>query len=263
MGPAKEEAPVRAELKVMLVGYTPDPEGTVAAAAKLCYSAANMESIVSVLGRDGRDLFLKKLIASGHLSPIEHASFTFGVEGISRACSHQLVRHRLASYSQQSQRYVGKAGGFRYIVPPSIHDDGEGKKGFEDIMEAIADTYKQLTEILIKNGASREQALEDARFVLPNAAETKIFITMNARELLHFFDQRLCNRAQWEIREMAMAMLRLVKPVAPVIFRHAGPSCLRGSCREGSLSCGKMEEVRAILGSQSNSLTGESARGSK
>ncbi len=238
----------RTKLNVVLISHTPDPEGTVSAAARLCYSAADIGSVVNGEGRGDGEFFLKKLIVSGHLSPIEHASFTFAVEGISRACSHQLVRHRLASYSQQSQRYVGKEGGFRYIMPPSIKNDEEGQKLFEDLMEAIAEKYGRLAELLMKHGASRESAREDARFVLPNAVETKIFITMNARELLHFFNQRLCNRAQWEIREMALAMLKLVKQVAPVIFHRAGPSCLRGKCSEGSMSCGRMEEVRAILG---------------
>src|SRR3972149_5574362 len=179
-----------------------------------------------------------------HLSPVEHVTFTFGIEGISRACSHQIVRHRLASYSQQSQRYVGqqskKSGGFNFIVPPSIEKIG-GKQWFIEKMETIQKWYDELVEMLGNKG---ESAFEDARFLLPNAAETKIVITMNARELLHFFRVRCCNRAQWEIRDMATEMLRIVRGIAPSVFGNSGPSCLRGPCGEGPLTCGKMEDVR-------------------
>ena len=180
------------------------------------------------------------------MSPVEHASFTFVVEGISRACSHQLVRHRLASYSQQSQRYVGEEE-FDYIIPPSIREDLELKTLFEDTMESIRKSYTFFADKLVEKGSSTESAREDARFVLPNATETKIMITMNARELLHFFHQRLCNRAQWEIRAMALSMLKLVKPIAPTIFRHSGPPCVKGKCPEGARTCGKIEEVRMFF----------------
>ena len=235
---------MEAQLKVILVSCTPDPEKTVSAAAKLCYSSYDIEEVVSRVEVEDREAFLKKLTSAGHLSPIEHASFTFAIEGISRACSHQLVRHRLASYSQQSQRYVGKEEGFRYIVPPSIKNDSKMRQRFENIMEEVARAYKDIADMLVRDGRKGEEAYEDARFVLPNAAETKIFVTMNARELLHFFSQRLCNRAQWEIREMTLAMLSLVKPIAPTIFRHAGPPCIRGICPEGPLSCGMIQSVR-------------------
>ncbi len=177
---------------------------------------------------------------------MEHASFTFVVEGISRACSHQLVRHRLASYSQQSQRYVNEKE-FDYLMPPSIQEDGEMRALFEKTMKDIQQSYSYFADRLVQKGYSTESAREDARFVLPNATETKIMITMNARELLHFFRQRLCNRAQWEIRAMAYAMLKLVKPIAPTIFRHSGPPCVKGKCPEGSRTCGKIEEVRALF----------------
>jgi thymidylate synthase (FAD) len=237
---------MEAQLKVMLVSYSPEPEKTISAAARLCYSPADAEDILSKVGDDDQQDFLGKLTAVGHLSPVEHASFTFVVEGISRACSHQLVRHRLASYSQQSQRYVNERE-FDYIMPPSIKENGEMKAHFEKMMEEIQQSYSYFADKLAQLGHSTESAREDARFVLPNATETKIMITMNARELLHFFRQRLCNRAQWEIRAMALAMLKLVKPVAPTIFRYSGPPCVKGKCTEGPRTCGKSEAVRAFF----------------
>jgi thymidylate synthase (FAD) len=237
---------MEAKLKVMLISYSPEPEKTVSAAARLCYSPTDAEGLLSkVEGNDQQD-FLEKLTAVGHLSPVEHASFTFVVEGISRACSHQLVRHRLASYSQQSQRYVNEKE-FDYVIPPSVKEDGEMRALFEKTMKDIQQSYSYFADRLVQKGYSPESAREDARFVLPNATETKIMITMNARELLHFFRQRLCNRAQWEIRAMAHVMLKLVKPIAPAIFRHSGPPCVKGKCPEGARTCGKIEEVRAFF----------------
>lgn len=230
-------------MNVKLVSHTPDPEMVIASAARLCYTDTDVEHLLSRTVEEDQRPFLDRLTAVGHLSPTEHASFTFAVEGISRACSHQLVRHRLASYSQQSQRYVGKER-FNYVIPPSIAEDAELKAAFEKTMELVRGSYVRLVEKLTDKGCSREAAREDARFVLPNAAETKIMITMNARELLHFFLQRLCNRAQWEIRALAVAMLRLVQPLAPGVFHHAGPPCVLGTCPEGTRSCGKSKEVR-------------------
>jgi thymidylate synthase (FAD) len=237
---------MEAQLKVMLVSYSPEPEKTISAAARLCYSPADAEDILSTVEDNDQQDFLEKLTAVGHMSPVEHASFTFVVEGISRACSHQLVRHRLASYSQQSQRYVNEEG-FDYLIPPLIKEDTEMRTLFERVMEDIQKSYSFLAEKLVQKGYSTESAREDARFVLPNATETKIMVTMNARELLHFFRQRLCNRAQWEIRAMAFAMLKLVKPIAPAIFRNAGPPCVKGKCPEGPRTCGKIEEVRVLF----------------
>jgi thymidylate synthase (FAD) len=235
------------KLKVLLVSHTPEPEMTISAAAKLCYSPADVEQTVSPGRNEDSRKFLEKLTSMGHMSPVEHVSFTFAIEGISRACSHQLVRHRLASFSQQSQRYVGKEQGFGYIIPPAIKNKTESRRRFEELMETVAAAYKDLTGMLVEAGRSQEEAREDARFVLPNAAETKIIMTMNARELLHFFSQRLCMRAQWEIREMALVMLDLVKPIAPTIFRLAGPPCLTAACPEGAHSCGKTSEVRRFF----------------
>lgn len=233
-----------AKLKVILLRHTPEPEETVAMAAKLCYSPSDIESLKDrVAKKDQRD-FVKKLMDMGHMSPIEHPSFTFAIEGISRACSHQLVRHRLASYSQQSQRYVSEESGFDYIIPPIIKEDKELRAYFEAVMEQAQKAYNHIVKSLESKGIKGEAANQDARFVLPNAAETKIIVTMNARELLHFFRQRCCLRAQWEIRQMAEEMLRLVKDVAPIIFDKAGPACVKGPCPEGKYTCGKIKEVR-------------------
>lgn len=232
------------DLHVVLLRYTPDPEEIVAQAAKLCYSPASIDELRQKVVRKDQTDFIRKLTDIQHLSPIEHISFTFGVEGISRACSHQLVRHRIASYSQQSQRYVGqhsqKTGGFHFIIPQSIENIGK-KQWFIEKMEMIQDWYNELIEAMGDHG---ESTFEDARFLLPNAAETKIIITMNARELLHFFQVRCCNRAQWEIRAMAIEMLRLAKKVSPTIFQNAGPGCVNDTCPEGKMTCGKMQEVR-------------------
>lgn len=238
---------MESKLKVVMLAHTPNPEETVSAAAKLCYSASDVASIKKAVYEKDQHPFIEKLVDMGHLSPIEHASFTFAIEGISRACSHQLVRHRLASYSQQSQRYVGMEEGFGYIVPPSIGDDPALRERFEFFMEGIQQFYNDLVFDLKARGIEGEAAYEDARFVLPNAAETKIIVTMNARELLHFFTQRCCRRAQWEIRVMAVEMLKEAKKTAPAIFSDAGPACLRGPCPEGAYSCGKAEDVRAFF----------------
>lgn len=173
---------------------------------------------------------IRFLIKAGHMSAIEHATFTFAIEGVSRACTHQLVRHRMASFNQQSQRYVKLADTFTYITPPSITENAELKAAFEAQVEAAFRAYKDLLDSGVE--------AEDARYILPQAGETKIVVTMNARELLHFFALRCCNRAQWEIRELAVAMLDIVTPIAPTVFATAGPGCVRSACPEGSMACG-------------------------
>ncbi|GAB4537882.1 MAG: FAD-dependent thymidylate synthase [Thermodesulfovibrionia bacterium] len=248
-------------LRVILLRYTPNPEETIAMAAKLCYSPSDIESLKKKIETKDQKEFVEKLMKMGHMSPIEHASFTFAIEGISRACSHQLVRHRLASYSQQSQRYVSEKSQesgvrsqdtvFDYIIPPSIAEDNQAKEIFKRFMVEAQKTYDLLIARLNEKGIKGESANQDVRFVLPNAAETKIMVTMNARELLHFFRQRCCYRAQWEIRQMAEEMLRLVKDVAPTIFQKAGPACLYAPCPEGEYTCGKIKEVRRRYGVKS------------
>jgi thymidylate synthase (FAD) len=236
-------------LKVILLRYTPGPEETVSMAAKLCYSPSDIESLRDRITSKDQRAFVQKLVKVGHMSPVEHASFTFAIEGISRACSHQLVRHRLASYSQQSQRYVSEQSGFDYVMPETIRGDEELRSYFETFMAEAQIAYNHIVKRLNERKISGEAANQDARFVLPNAAETKIMVTMNARELLHFFRQRCCRRAQWEIRRMAQQMLHAVKEVAPTIFEKAGPPCLYARCPEGEMTCGKVREVRKLYGS--------------
>jgi thymidylate synthase (FAD) len=232
-----------AKLKVLLLRHTPEPENVVAMAAKLCYSSSDVEGLKEKIAAKDQKAFVEKLVSIGHMSPVEHVSFTFGIEGVSRALTHQLVRHRVASYSQQSQRYV-KETEFDYIIPKTVRRDPSLTKAFEKYMRHAQKAYDEMMDGLSKMGITGEKAQQDARFLLPNAAETKIVVTMNARELLHFFRVRCCHRAQWEIRAMATEMLRLVKGVAPVIFKDAGPGCVKGKCPEGDMSCGKAVEVR-------------------
>lgn len=239
------------DLKVNLIQYTKEPERVIAAAAKLCYSSVDVDKIFENLNEEGTAKFLDMLMSYGHESPIEHVSFTFGISGVSRSLTHQLVRHRIASYSQQSQRYV-KLDQFEYVIPPAINEDEEAKDIYIKAMENCQKAYDQLAgrlkERYIKEGmnnvAAEKKAIEDARYVFPNACETKIIVTMNGRSLMNFFKHRCCNRAQWEIRNLAEQMLKEVKKVAPTLFKYSGPPCLKGVCPEGKMSCGKIEEVR-------------------
>ena len=266
-------------LKVKIIAHTPQPDKVVAQAGKLCYSAVGVDEITQKLTEEEIARYVNMLASIGHESPLEHVSFTFAIEGISRACTHQIVRHRIASYSQQSQRYV-KLEQFEYIIPPAIESNSEAKRIFIEAMERDQKAYDELVDLLLedilidKHAAdygscireilkenpdtvpdrskvldlyaenfledyrkAEKQAIEDARYVFPNACETKIVITMNARSLLHFFNVRCCNRAQWEIREMATEMLKECKKIAPALFKKAGPDCVYGKCGEGKMSC--------------------------
>ena len=222
-------------MKVTLINYTPNPEETVAAAARICYSPLGAAEIMADFKPGEAENLLGKLVAMGHLSPVEHVSFTFAIEGVSRVLSHQLVRHRIGvSYSQRSQRYV-REDQFDYIIPPSIEGNEAAKKSFIEKMAQIQQTYNALVTMV---------PAEDARYILPNAAETKLVVSYNARSLYHFFQLRCCRRAQWEIRDLAEAMLAEVKKVAPVLFAKAGPTCVsQGICYEGPLSCGRTKTV--------------------
>lgn len=247
-------------MKVTLIQHTPEPEKLIAASAKLCYSHVGAENIMDGLDEQRTESFLNMLMDLGHESPTEHVSFTFAVEGVSRVLTHQLVRHRIGcSYSQQSQRYV-KLEQFEYIIPHEIEKNKAAKELFIKAMEEDQKTYDRLTELLyeehynrlIGEGKSEKQAksaaeksaIEDARYVFPNACETKIVFTMSARALMNFFRERCCQRAQWEIRELAEEMLRQLKQIAPTLFKNAGPSCISGPCAEGKMTCGKITEVR-------------------
>ncbi len=248
-------------LKVELIAYTPNPEQVVAAAAKLCYSAVGVDKLMEDLTPEKSAKFLSMLSSMGHQSPIEHASFTFAIEGVSRSLLAQITRHRIASYSVQSQRYV-RLDDFQFVIPPEVEADPESKVRFLAAMQEEGEHYLKLAAALQKKhktelmaqgmdekAAERKaekMANEDARFVLPNACETKMVMTMNARSLYNFFAIRCCNRAQWEIRALAKEMYRLVYAVAPTLFAKAGPSCVAtGKCPEGKMSCGKIREVQA------------------
>jgi thymidylate synthase (FAD) len=218
-------------MHVQILDHTGEPERTIAAAARLCYSQRKPEDLHEHLDDADVARLIRMVRGLGHLSVFEHASFTFGVSGISRACSHQLVRHRVASYSQQSQRYVNLAESASYVVPPEVSQHGK-----DDDVEAFFARARELYAELVEAGIPPE----DARYVLPQAVQTNIVITMNARELLHFFTLRCCRRAQWEIRLMACLMLKEVQAIAPVVFEKAGPSCVStGKCSEGTMTCGR------------------------
>lgn len=259
-------------IKVTLLTHTPNPEQTVAMAAKLCYSPSGIEDIRDGLDEEKTASFLNMLSDLGHASPTEHASFTFGIEGISRACSHQLVRHRIASYSQQSQRYVDGTK-FDFVTPPEIMNNEKALAAYNKVLDLQANAYEEIRNALVAgyinentggkySGTDQEimnsfkaenkkqysmfvkKANEDARFILPNASTTKIVCTFNARSLQNFFAHRCCNRAQWEIREVAEQMLLQCLEVAPNLFKNCGPSCLFGPCPEGNMCCGKQKEMQ-------------------
>ena len=245
--------------KVYLLAHTPNPEHTIASAAKLCYSSSNISDLTENLTDEKAASFVEMLSEIGHESPIEHASFTFGIEGVSRALLAQITRHRMASFSVKSQRYV-REGAFEYVTPPEIASDPEALAIYDEIMAEDQRKYDRLAEILkekhiktfLAEGKdektatrlAEKKAIEDARFVLPNACETKMIATFNARSLINFFHHRCCERAQWEIRELAAQMLVLCREVAPNLFKNAGPACLTGPCPEGKMTCGQIIKMR-------------------
>lgn len=225
------------KMMVKLVRHTPEPERTVAMSARLCYSPIGAAQLEERISDEQAAKLVRKLVSMGHLSTLEHVTFTFAIEGVSRVLTHQLVRHRIASYSQQSQRYV-KEHDFETIMPASIAAKPEAKAKFTKLMEEIQGLYNEFIDLDIP--------AEDARYILPNAAETKIVCTFNARSLLNFFSLRCCTRAQWEIRALANEMLRQCREAAPVIFENAGPTCVsEGVCHEGTMSCGRLQAILA------------------
>ena len=245
--------------KVTLLTYTPEPERIIAAAAKLCYSASGVDALLDKLTPEKAAEFVEMLASMGHESPIEHASFTFGIEGVSRSLLAQITRHRIASFSVKSQRYVRESQ-FSYVTPPAIAACPQARETFQQAMAADQRAYEELTELLCQQHVAEltgrgveekearrraeKMAMEDARFVLPNACETKIVMTMNARSLYNFFAVRGCRRAQWEIRQLAEEMYRLCLQAAPTLFAKAGPACVDGACPEGKMSCGQAQQVR-------------------
>jgi thymidylate synthase (FAD) len=223
-------------MKVKLLSYTKNPEQVVAAAIRQCYSALGPGELKKKIDKETKERLIKQVIASGHTSTLEHASFSFGIEGISRITEVQLVRHRMASYSVQSGRYV-KRGAVKYTIPPKILENKTVLKKYKKYLTEANNFYNEL----IDGGI----AVEDARYCQPQSLQTKLVVTMNARALLHFLELRCCERAQWEIRAMAVEMLKQVKKVAPIIFENAGPSCVSQKiCWEGERSCGKWQKIK-------------------
>lgn len=282
---------MKAELKVVVLAKTENFEQNIARGAKLCYSSADVETLRDKVTEEEAERFLNMILKLGHGSVLEHSSITFAIEGVSRALTHQLVRHRIASYSQQSQRYVKEAQ-FEYIVPKPIQDNPNARYSYIEHMERTQRVYDSIVEELLwnmiseylidqdgegdfyKNVAVKHNelnrmlsnneliqifkecekrtyskfekiAIENARYVLPNATETKIQVTMNVRALFNFFTERMCDRAQEEIRELAWAMWKACMEISPTIFQYASPSCVRGKCKEANMSCGKMKEYTA------------------
>ncbi len=246
-------------MKVKLIAHTPEPEKVVAAAAKLCYSNAQIDTLLDGLTPEKSKDFVEMLASMGHESPTEHASFTFAIEGVSRSLLAQITRHRIASFSVQSQRYVNLKQP-EFVTPPEILNDAASLEEFNKSMTLATENYQKVTQLLknahkevflaqgmdekTANRSAEKKALEDARFILPNACTTKMIVTMNARSLNNFFRERCCNRAQWEIRELADEMLKQVCEVAPSLFVRSGPPCVSGSCPEGKMSCGQIVEMR-------------------
>lgn len=217
-------------MHVELLYHTPDPERAIATAARLCYAPVGAAELMETMPEERVKSVLTTIMSSGHFSTLEHASYTFAIDGVSRALTHQLVRHRIASFNQQSQRYVKFKDGVAVVKPASVTASPETEVVFDEAIEACVTAYRKLLDAGVP--------AEDARYLLPNAAESKIVVTMNVRELLHFFSLRCCNRAQWEIREMAHRMLELARPTAPFVFADAGAPCVRGACPEGKMTCG-------------------------
>ena len=237
-----EKTMAKVNLNVQLLEVSENAISLIYAACRQCYSEKFSGDIFldKTLDLKKQEAFVKNVVASGHLSPLEHVKFSFAIEGVSRALTHQLVRHRLASYSQQSQRYV-KEKDFDYIMPPSIERNLMARKEFEKLMVLIQESYTRLLTLMAEDNISGEAANQDARFALPQAAETKIIVTMNCRELLHFFQHRCCTRAQWEIRTLANKMLLICQDKLPAVFVGAGAKCEEiKKCPEGEkFSCGK------------------------
>jgi thymidylate synthase (FAD) len=215
-------------MKVKLIGFTPNPDNIPGFAAKLTHSKATPDTVEDSSDEELQSI-LKHVMKLGHTSVVEHSSFTYAISDVSRSLTHQLVRHRIASYSQQSQRYVNLVDP-TFVIPPKIDKQELLKKAYCETMDNIWAEYNKLLKLGIP--------AEDARYVLPNATLTNIIVTMNARSLLNFFDLRCCQHAQWEIRKLANMMLKEVRKAAPVIFKDAGPSCIRLKyCPEQKTDC--------------------------
>lgn len=236
--------------RVDLITRTENPEEVVYSAFRQCYYKGFVgDKIPEILNyeisKESQEKLIRKVIKSGHESPLEHVSFTFGIDGVSRSLTHQLVRHRIASYSQQSQRYTGE-GDYDYVIPKSIEENKDALEEYKKCMTYIINKYRQISKIL-EDRESKKASKEDARYVLPNAAVTRIVVTMNCRSLMNFFALRLCSRAQWEIRELAEQMLTICKRESPILFENAGPRCMQlGFCPEEK-GCGWMPTFQELV----------------
>jgi thymidylate synthase (FAD) len=215
-------------LKVKLLRFTADAELLCGTAAQTTIKSGKPTEILEKMDSETAKQKIKRVTGYGHASVIEHAYFTFSLEDVSRAMTHQLVRHRIASYTQQSQRYVTYDTLEKYVTPPTISNNNQAKKTFDNTLEKISAAYQELLKLGIPK--------EDARFILPNAAKTNIIVTMNARELRHFFNLRCCARAQWEVRHVAVEMLKQARKATPALFENCGPTCVElGYCTEGKM----------------------------
>jgi len=204
-------------IKVTLVSFTKDGERVVAVASKMSRSRKGWDYHWQNMSEEEVETWIRDAIIHGYWSVLEHSVYTFSIEGISRVASHQLVRHRIASYTQMSHRFAKPVDEYyKPIIPPSTE-----KRAKDVIEEAYRDAYEHYYRLL-ELGVPEE----DARYVLPNGVNTNVVVTMNARELYNFFALRLCSRAQWEIRLVAWRMLEEVKKVHPRLFKYAGPNCL-------------------------------------
>jgi thymidylate synthase (FAD) len=206
-------------------------------AGVICYSGeSTLEGIKSSAEMKPEE-YLRKIVKNGHMSIIEHNVFVFYISGISRSCSHQLVRKRIASFSQQSQRYVS-AENFEYVVPNSVEKSIFADE-YKELIQQNLSLYQKMTE----SGITKE----DARYVLPNSTTTQLIVSMNAHSLVDFFVRRICTRSQWEIRKLAEKMLDEVKRVAPIIFKDLGAYCdFYGYCPEYDKSCGKSKTIEEL-----------------
>lgn len=264
---------MKKKLNVKLLSYTQNPELLIATSGKLCYSASDIEALMEKQTPEMVERFVNMLVDMHHESPLEHVSFSFAIEGVSRSLTHQLVRHRIASYSQQSQRYVNLDKSFNYIVPKRIEERRYIEQRFEKAMEDAFEHYVAISRMLLESfmyefyienideyspdapiefieevmvrdykkeyNAMIKKAIEDARAVLPNACETKIVCTMNLRTLINFCKHRCCRRSQDEIHALAWAMKEEVNKVAPLLAKSLGATCQFGKCNEGKMCCGK------------------------
>lgn len=230
-------------MNVNLLSYTHNADRLVALASKVCYSGDSIQEIMDSITEEDKDRLINTILNNGHESPLEHIKFTFGIEGISRVVTHQLVRHRIASYSQQSQRYVYERDDFEYIVPMRIYEADKKTSVpildmYKEMMESYYRDYLWCVRALKDVGYTEKEAIEVARYLLPNATETKIVVTMNARALYNFFSERICRRAQPETRRLAIRMFKMCRDNAPLSFLKAGADCMVEGCQENTMSCG-------------------------